>query len=176
MDVIHRNLCRYLEVEAFLNEFFRSFDYCFEQCIKKELEQNGGNPVAACCRNKYYRLYDLDHPAFDLLRKEREQRYGQPGDYLWPSPVSPCEYHNPSEGCVLTTHKSPICLAFMCRESIDFLRENYDIYSYDYLGMHYALEWTLTGDFSDRQYRELKDSINGMIVSIENRNRSIIRT
>lgn len=167
MNDIQKNLTRYLEMEGVLNRFFWAFNYCFEHCIKKALEKSGGKPVAACCQNKYYRLYDLDHPAFDLLRAEREKRFGAPGDYTWPDPVSPCEYHNPAGGCVLTTHKSPVCLAFMCRESIEVLRERFGIYAYDYLGMHYALEWTLTGDFSDNRYRELRKSIQSMIATIE---------
>jgi len=174
MDDTRKNLTRYLEMEGLLNDFFRVFDYCFEQCIKKALEKNSGNPVAVCCKNKYYQLYDLDHPVFDLLKEEREKRFGKPDDYFWPFPVSPCEYHDPVNGCVMSTHKSPICLAFMCRKSIDFLRENFGLYAYDYLGMNYALEWILTGNFSDKEYEELKASICDMIITIETRNRSTI--
>lgn len=175
MDHIQTNLSRYLEMETLLNEFFRVFDYCYEQCIRKELEKSCGKPVSACCKNKYYKLYDIDHPAFDLLREEREKRFGKPDDYTFDDPVSPCEYHNPETGCVLATHKSPICLAFMCRESIDCLRDDYNIFAYDYLGMNYALEWILTGDFSDDQYEELKESVSAMITAIETKNASIIK-
>jgi len=62
----------------------------------------------------------------------------------------------------------------MCRKSIDFLRENFGLYAYDYLGMNYALEWILTGNFSDKEYEELKASICDMIITIETRNRSTI--
>lgn len=171
MNDINQNLARYLEAEKLLNELFKVFDYCFEKCIRLEVMKSGGKPVAACCKNKYYKLYDIDHPAFDLLRTEREKRFGKPGDYCWPMPVSPCEYHNPEKGCVLPTYKSPICLAFMCRESIDCLRERYGIYAYDYLGMNYALEWILTGDFSDQQYKELVESLRDMIATIEAKNK-----
>lgn len=162
MNDIDQNLKNYLEIEGILNTFFSAFDYCFECCIKPELLQNGYQPVSACCKKKYYKQYDLDHPAFDRLRAEREVRFGSPLDHHWASPVSPCEYHNPDKGCILTTHKSPVCLAFMCRESIAFMRETYGIYGYDYLGVHYALEWILTGDFSDAQYEEFKQSIQTM--------------
>ncbi|MBU1171238.1 MAG: hypothetical protein KKD44_16890 [Proteobacteria bacterium] len=167
MNDTEKNLARYLEMEGILNDFFRVFNFCFDQCIKPEIEKNGNQPVAACCKNKYYMLYDLDHPAFDRLKQEREIRYGKPEDHHWPDPVSPCEYHSPVTGCVLATHKSPICLAFMCRESIDFLRKTYSIFAYDYLGVNYALEWILTGDFSHSQFNEFKDSIRDMIKKVE---------
>lgn len=166
MTKMEHNLARYLELEGLLNEFFGAFDFCLGQCIKPEMEKNGNQPVSACCKNKYYKLYDLDYPAFDRLKEERELRFGKPEDYHWDHPVSPCEYHNPLTGCILKTHKSPICLAFMCRESIDFLRETYGIFAYDYLGVNYALEWILSGDFSEHQFQEFKDSIKDMIKKV----------
>ncbi len=158
MNVAEKRVLRYLETEKMLNDFFDAFGYCFDRCIRVEIEKNGGMPVSACCKNRYHCLYDLDDPAFGILRSERETLYGKPEDQVNPNPVSPCEYHG-SSGCRLATHKSPICLAFMCRESIDALRENYGIFSYDYLGMNYALEWILTGDFSEKDYTDFKENI-----------------
>lgn len=155
---VYKNLNRYLETETLLNEFFGVYDYCLIKCIAEEVKRSGGRPVSACCRDRYHCISDLDHPAFDRLRNEREIRYGKPEDRFNPHPVSPCEYHSPL-GCRLATHKSPICLAFMCRKSIDFLRENYGIYTYDYLGVYYALEWILTGDLPEQQYMEFRESI-----------------
>jgi hypothetical protein len=155
---IVKNLKRYLETEILLNVFFNTFDYCMEKCIAVEIERNKGRPVSACCKDRYHCISDLDHPAFSLLRHEREILYGNPEDQVNPDPVSPCEYHG-LRGCCLPTHKSPICLSFMCRKSIDFLRLTYGIYTYDYLGVYYALEWILTGDFSDASYREFRESI-----------------
>ena len=162
------NLERYLETEALLNEFFNAFNYCMDRCIRVELEKSGDRPVAACCKNRYHCLYDLEHPAFDLLRAEREKRYGKPQDQVNPDPVSPCEYHGP-QGCRIKTHKSPICIAFMCRESIEALRETHGIYTYDYLGVNYALEWILTGDFSDSAYEEFRTSIVAMTDRVRGR-------
>jgi hypothetical protein len=157
-----KNLVRYLETETLLNEFFRAFDYCLKTCIPGFLEKSGGKPVAACCKNRYHVICDLDHPAYDRLRQEREIRFGKPEEQAIPAdPVSPCEYHGP-QGCVLKTHKSPICVAFMCRKSIDTLRETYGIFTYDYLGVYYALEWILTGDLSDASYQEFRESIEAM--------------
>lgn len=160
--LIKENLNRYLELETLLNDFFNIFNFCMNQCIALEIDNNNGQPVSACCKDRYYCIFDLDDPSYDLLRIERENRYDKPEDQINPNPVSPCEYHGP-QGCRLATHKSPICLAFMCRKSIYFLRDTYSIYTYDYLGMYYALEWILTGIFSEEQYIEFKESINTMI-------------
>lgn len=170
MDTSHYNFSQYLSIEKLLNELFASFNYCFEKCIKIELVKNNGNPISACCKDKYYKKYDIEHPAFDLLKNEREKLYGAPDKHSFENPVSPCEYHNPVTGCVLTTHKSPICLAFMCQESIEFLRKNYNIYEYDYLGVNYALEWILTGDFSEKDFTEFRQSIISMTDKIKEQN------
>ena len=159
MNTVENNLARYLEIEGTLHAFFAAFDFCRHQCIVPERMKNGGRPVAACCRDKYYKLFDLEHPAFERLREERERHYGKPADLVWMDPVSPCEYHDPQNGCVLKSHKSPVCLAFFCRRAIDRLRTEFNIYFYDYLGIHYALEWILTGDLPERDYFDLKKAI-----------------
>ncbi len=166
MNDMERNLKRYLEIETLLNTFFSLWDYCVSECIKAERMKNGNRLVAACCQRKYYSFYDLEHPVFDRLREEREKRFGRPEDHVWPHPVSPCEYHDPGCGCVLRSHKSPVCLAFMCRKGIDHLRSRYGIYTYDYLGFNYALEWILTGDLPESQYHDFRESILSMIEKI----------
>ncbi|MFZ5570740.1 MAG: hypothetical protein ACOZF0_10065 [Thermodesulfobacteriota bacterium] len=167
MRDIEANLRRYLAMERLLNEFFAASDYCLKNCIQVEMRKNGNRPVAGCCRKPYYTLYDLDHPAFALLKREREKRFGKPGDCDRPTPVSPCEYHSPNAGCLLSSHKSPVCIAFVCREYVDYLRNRFGLYAYDYLGVYYALEWILTGDFTDGQYREFGAGIRAMIAAIK---------
>lgn len=159
MAAIEKNLRRYLEMEGVLNDFFSSLDFCLPRCIKHTIQKQGNHPVAACCKGRYHSICDLEHPSFVRLRQEREKRFGKPQDHTWTNPVSPCEYHNPLQGCLLTTHKSPICIAFFCRKGIDFLRSRYGIYTYDYLGVYYALEWILTGGLSEKEYLELRGSI-----------------
>ncbi|MCG8472958.1 MAG: hypothetical protein MI742_14050 [Desulfobacterales bacterium] len=166
MEKARENLNHYLEMEEILNRFFTLFDYCLKDCVLPELHRNGNQPFAACCKNRYYKIYDLDEPAFHLLRQEREALYGTPEEVKDSSLVSPCEYHT-NTGCLLPTHKSPICLAFMCRKSIDALRETYGIYTYDYLGFNYALEWILTGDMTETQYHEFKESCLEMIAILK---------
>ncbi|MDY0360051.1 MAG: hypothetical protein RBR08_01210 [Desulforegulaceae bacterium] len=147
---------RYIELEKILNDFCENFNYCFPYCIKKELETN--DIAVGCCKNKYYKKYDLDISSYDILKKEREKIYGPPSDYEHIKTPSPCEYHT-SQGCALKTHKSPICNAFFCPEAIDFLREKYKIFNYDYLGIYYGLEWTLDATFNEKQYLEFKNEL-----------------
>ena len=167
MGDVARNLNRYLAAEQRLNEFFAALDYCLPRCIAVERCKNGGRPVAACCQNKYYAIYDLPHPAFERLQQEREKRFGRPQDHVWGNPVSACQYHNPERGCLLATHKSPICLAFLCREGIDHLRGRYGIFTYDYLGFYYALEWMLTGDLPEKDYADFMASIAAMTAKVK---------
>lgn len=140
------------------------FDYCASRCIRPARKNNPTQAVAACCTKKYYMLEDLDHPAFDLLKKERQRLYGKPEDQNRTDSVSPCEYHDAGTGCRLKTHKSPVCLAFLCRDGVEALRNEYGITAYDYLGAYYALEWILTGDLPDRQFYEFKESVCNMAV------------
>lgn len=170
MKDIERNLERYLEMETLLNAFFAAFDFCVPACIDIEMEKNGQRPVAACCKDKYYSKCDLDHPAYRRLRQEREARFGRPYEHTWTDPVSPCEYHNPANGCLLATHKSPICLGFLCPKGVERLRAGYGIYAYDYLGVYYALEWILTGDLPEDQYRGFRASIFDMTRRVKNGN------
>lgn len=167
MNDIERNLERYLEVEGLLNTFFDLWGYCISACIRPEILKNRNRPVAGCCKRKYYSYFDLDHPAYARLREEREKRFGKPEDHRWPNPVSPCEYHNPERGCLLTSHKSPVCIAFVCRNGIDHLRYRFGIYTYDYLGFNYALEWLLTGDLPEGQYVEFREGILRMIETLK---------
>jgi len=145
MGTFEENLCKYLEIEKILNEFFRELNYCLIHCIQKEQKPDRRSPIIGCCKDKYYKNHDIEHPAFELLKKEREQRYGKPENIEISGKTGLCEYHT-REGCRLKSHKSPICLSFLCREAIDFLREQYQLFEYDYLGIYYALEWILTGD------------------------------
>ena len=160
---------RYLELERILNIFCDNFNYCLPFCISKELEKS--KIAVGCCKNKYYKKYDLDIPSYRLLMKKRENIYGKPEKYEHIKTLSPCEYHTP-EGCVLKTHKSPICNAFFCPEAIDFLRDKYNIFNYDYLGFYYALEWTLDGTFSKTQYKDFRNEILEMVETLKGKNKT----
>lgn len=146
MNAFRENLKTYLEIEKILNEFFNEFHW-------------------GCCNDKYYKIHDLKHPAFELLRQEREKIYGKPPDLENSQGASSCEYRTP-EGCRLKSHKSPTCLSFLCKESIDFLRERSQVFGYDYLGIYYALEWILTGDMLGKALEEFKAGCLNMVEKV----------
>lgn len=167
MDQLQDRLNTYLEIESILNRFFEQFGYCSGQC--PEIKSTPNEPSSACCKGKYYELFDVEHPAFTLLKAEREKHYGAPADYQNLKLISPCEYHTLS-GCRLKTHKSPVCLGFMCRESIACLRNRHSIYEYDYLGVYYALEWILTGDLTGKPLADFKALCLNMLEKLNLRN------
>ncbi len=161
--IFEENLHKYLEIESILNELFRETDYCVKHCILEPDHEKFPNP--GCCVDRYYQKYDLDHPAFELLKTRRELLFGSPETLSRIKRISPCEYHTLA-GCMLKTHKSPICLSFFCRQGIEWLRDRHGVMAYDYLGVHYALEWILTGDMKGSQYEEFKTSCLNMVEKI----------
>jgi hypothetical protein len=169
MSALADNLARYLEAERLLNGFFAAFHYCVPACIAPRRQSNRERRVAACCTRRYYACDEVDHPAFALLRREREARYGRPQDHACADAVSVCEYHHAYRGCLLSTHKSPTCLSFLCPPAIECLRREFGIYAYDYLGVYHALEWILTGDMSHAQSAEFTKGIREMTRKVMHR-------
>lgn len=143
----HEKVDQYLEIEKILNHLFSGFNYCLTQCIQKPGDE--GELHCGCCNRPYHEIYDQDHPSFEILRARREALYGKPESHANIKRISPCEYHT-LKGCILKTHKSPVCLGFLCKESIQALRSDYGLWTYDYLGVTHALEWLLTGDLSGK--------------------------
>ena len=172
MNTFEENLCKYLEIESILNEFFHELNYCMIQCIQQQQKADRRSVIVGCCKDKYYKNHDIEHPSFELLRKKREQRYGTPESIVNSEKTGPCEYHT-SEGCRLKTHKSPICLSFLCRDAIDFLREQYQLFEYDYLGIYYALEWILTGDMSGESFEAFKNDCLNMVEKVRINSKSV---
>jgi hypothetical protein len=161
------NLHRYLETEGLLNAFFSAFGYCRSRCIPSEPAEGGARSLAGCCTRRHFLIHDLEHPSFGRLRRERERRYGRPEDHRRSAPASPCEYHDSATGCRLATHKSPVCLAFLCPEAIAALRGEFSLFTYDYLGVYYALEWILTGDLPELHYRQFRKGILEMTAAVQ---------
>jgi len=122
MHAIERNLARYLEIERLLNDFFSAFNFCRDRCILPKGLQSAGRPVAVCCGDRYYALFDLERAAFERLRRQGERLYGKPGEHAWMNPVSPCEYHEPENGCILklTLQAGRLCGKIFCRKTIAF--------------------------------------------------------
>ena len=96
-SISSRSLGRYLEMESLLHSFFEGIGFCRE---------NYGTTCNGCCNEnivlypkKYYGCWELD--------EERLRIYGE-GDS-----DRGCPYSS-DKGCVLGTHKTPKCIAYVC--------------------------------------------------------------
>ena len=152
---LQKNIDRYLDIERILNTLFNGLGYCLDHCILKP-DKYGHCLHSACCKHRYYKRYDFNHPALLLLKAQRDAIYPTPESLKNIKRISPCEYLT-INGCLLKTHKSPVCIGYLCRDAIDVLREKFDVYGYDYLGINYALEWILTGDLDGSAYDEFRN-------------------
>ena len=90
-------LARYLELELLLHNFFESTGYC---------RDNYGRTCNGCC-NENVVLFPKNISGCRELDVERASIYGS-GDY-----TRGCPYSS-DKGCILETHKSPKCIAYIC--------------------------------------------------------------
>ena len=88
MNAFRENLKTYLEIEKILNEFFNEFNYCIINCVPKEPETALRSARRGCCSDKYYKLHNIEHPAFELLRQEREKNSTE-NPRTWKTPKGP---------------------------------------------------------------------------------------
>ncbi|HPA97485.1 MAG TPA: hypothetical protein PLQ24_02655, partial [Methanothrix sp.] len=90
-------LARYLELELLLHNFFESTGYC---------RDNYGRTCNGCC-NENVVEYPKNTSGCKELDAQRVSIYG-PGDL-----TRGCPYSS-DKGCILETHKSPKCIAYIC--------------------------------------------------------------
>lgn len=97
---------KYLEIEKLLNKFFWIWNFCIENCIKQWNNY-------WCCTKSFFNDFNIE------FNEERKQYYWIANKsrakcwYLWP------------KWCKLKTHKSPICLWFVCTKYHDFLKSKW---------------------------------------------------
>jgi len=114
-------LARYLELESLLHDFFEGTGYC---------KENYGITCNGCC-NENVVLYPKSVTGCSELDAERERIYGR-GDITKRS----CPYSS-DKGCILQTHKTPKCIAYICPQFTRALRvQGID---YDWLETHALL-------------------------------------
>jgi hypothetical protein len=103
--VSSRALARYLELEALLRNFFEQSGYC---------KEHFGRTCNGCCNENV-----AGHPECQGDREldaERLRIYGV-GNL-----TRSCPYSS-DNGCVLETHKAPICIAYVCPQFTRALNE-----------------------------------------------------
>lgn len=130
---LNKGLSDYLECEKLLNNLFKEADFCFPNCISqpvglhRERMDMPGDPTEfpgeiGCCPYNYFHRHNYPEIMdWSLLEKQRVERYREPLNH-----DSGCGYHS-ADGCVLKTHKSPICLAYICTPFSYYLSETYNI-------------------------------------------------
>ncbi len=97
------SLKNYLECEELLNDFFKELGYCRSDCF---LDYD-----VRCCKKNYFGTKRL----LEELHNERLKKYGIPAEK-----IRECSYHT-EKGCLLETHKSPTCLAWVCNSLEEYL-------------------------------------------------------
>lgn len=142
-------LKHYLECGQILREFFEEVDYCKNHCINQleslALHGKEGTLVedifipgsVGCCVNRSPTQDPCDYfvgvptELIHLLREGREHKYGKPTnteryvvDY-----GQPCAYHT-EEGCLMETHKNPLCVGFVCLSYTRHLEKGFGIQYY----------------------------------------------
>lgn len=98
-------LDNYLKCEEALKSIFDKLTFCKDHAGK----------VCNCCKNDLIKYY-YNRRVNEVLNTEREQLYGK-GNVE----NSQCRYLN-NNGCILKTHKPPICIAYACKGLIDELK------------------------------------------------------
>ncbi len=103
---LSKPLTRYLELELLLHKFFDSTGYC---------KENYGITCNGCC-NENVVEYPKIITGCSELDEERIRIYGI-GDLKGGCPYSS------DEGCILKTHKTPKCIAYICPQFTRALKE-----------------------------------------------------
>jgi len=112
IPVSNKALARYLEIELLLHKFFDMTGYC---------KENFGRTCNGCCNENVVENLK-GYRGCGELGAERVRIYGVGGS------TRGCPYSS-DKGCVLETHKAPICIAYICPQFTRALNEqgiNYD--------------------------------------------------
>jgi len=118
--ILSKPLARYLELESILHNFFESTGYC---------KENYGKTCKGCC-NENVVEYPKIITGCSELDEERIRIYGV-GNLKGGCPYSS------EEGCILKTHKTPKCIAYICPQFARALKEQG--IEYDWLETHALL-------------------------------------
>ncbi|MDD5418065.1 MAG: hypothetical protein PHW96_04245 [Candidatus Nanoarchaeia archaeon] len=153
---LKERLKSYLECESILNQVFERINYCAENCrLMKEKDTNIG-----CCGNMFdfYEYFNGEDksPRLAFLVKDRIKIYGKPN-----KTEDKCGYHSDS-GCILKSHKSPICVTHCCSELKKYMGNKYSvIYHEDYISDCFAK--IVIGDFDNEFIEKFKKELEDIL-------------
>jgi hypothetical protein len=156
--VSSRSLARYLEMESLLHVFFQSSGFC---------KENFGRTCNGCCNENVVGYQKKTRGCCDL-DAERIWIYGA-GDV-----TRGCPYSS-DKGCILETHKSPKCIAYICPQFTRALNEKG--IDYDWFEVHTLLVSVLNEakfdwwsgskvesySISDEEFSEIKRKFEGSL-------------
>lgn len=177
-DKYEKGLKQYLGLETLLNQFFQKVNFCEEHCVKNPKSNDlllffaGGIYIRGdigCCLDDHFNSHSkhISDDDLCLLDKKRVEKYGRPEkteeEFFWFG--KPCSYHTKEEGCILKDHKGPVCNGEICDIYRDHLKENYGI-NYNKLHIVLSLEQALAGKLTNKELKELKNTINSWITTI----------
>jgi hypothetical protein len=117
-----------------------------------------GSKNVGCCYGNYFEL-NPNSDATKLLIEEREKKYGVPN--FRKNSMHRCAYHT-NDGCVLKTHKSPICLAYICRSRKESIKKTFNV-DYNCEPARQLLDSVLMGRLSQKEIRTFKLKIEEMV-------------
>ncbi|MFP4111737.1 MAG: hypothetical protein ACLFPQ_04900 [Candidatus Woesearchaeota archaeon] len=160
-EKISKNLRNYLKLESLLSEFFTAADYCINECISKEKGKTSQPKGIGCCNGNFY-LSGSEH--IRELEKERISIYGFPD---MEDKQEECRYHS-EKGCMLKTHKSPLCITFSCDGLKKYLKEQG--IDYNWISMQYEIMQTLAGKAAPITISKLEDNIKQYIDRLKRNN------
>jgi hypothetical protein len=144
------NLRRYLEAESILKEFFDELSFC-RHSVPNCLCDN------YCCKHTVpgnYKFSDLK--GVKELDTSRDEKYGKDDTDKHQGDGHNCTYSS-NEGCILKTHKPPICASYLCTPGQTFLKQNN--VAYDAQEIESKLIDILEGDMSEEDYQSFKKEI-----------------
>jgi len=165
----------YLEIESLINLFFTKINFCIPNCItqKRRLESPAiVSGYIACCNDAFYNNNHLQNIPSEFTT-ERIKIYGKP-ETEQEVRHSICGYHT-KNGCLLKTHKSPVCISFACKPLNEFLSNIFGI-EYNYLQNKNKMNDILntSEDKKDEEYHkkvsDLKSTIQNYIRIVDEKN------
>ncbi|MBW2998372.1 hypothetical protein KY321_02425 [Candidatus Woesearchaeota archaeon] len=152
------NIKHYLECEALLGKLFVKSKFCYGDCTSKLLSRYPTSQpgYVGCCHNNFY--LSTDGETFHL-DEERERIYGhlKKDNEVINDMKKICDYHS-DKGCLMPTHKSPKCVAFICSAYEKYLFKTYNIIYYSNEIKKTLLE-ILSGKLSIGDIDQFKDEI-----------------
>ncbi len=137
----------YLKLEAILRKFFDEIKYCSTNC------------EFHCCYTDVPMASDQPSSTFAdcyKLKIQREIIYGT-GES---DTLKNCRYKSDS-GCILLTHKPPMCISHICDKYLNSINEK-GYCKYSVLEVHSILLKVLDSDLSNNEFNECKEKIISM--------------